>query len=71
MRNKEKTISSVQRLIEELKQKESKEDRRKVLEVKPRFKGFPEDVVESLEEMGKTDMVELEKCLKVMDITCR
>ena len=44
---------------------------RKVVELKPQFKGFPEEVVESLEEMGKTDMVELEKCLKVMDITCR
>ena len=44
---------------------------RKVLEVKPQFKGFPEEVVESIEEMGKTDMVELEKGLKIMDITCR
>ena len=44
---------------------------RKVLEVKPQFKGFPEEVVESLEEMGRTDMVELEKGLKIMDITCR
>ena len=44
---------------------------RKVLEVRPQFKGFLEEVVESLEEMGKTDMVELEKCLKIMDVTCR
>ena len=38
--NNERTISSVQRLIEELKQKESKEERMKGLEVKKGKVGF-------------------------------
>ena len=44
---------------------------RKVLEVQPQFKGFPESLVESIAEMGKTNMVELEKGLKMMEVTCR
>ena len=44
---------------------------RKVLEVQPQFKGFPESLVEAITEMGKTNMVELEKGLKMMEVTCR
>ena len=44
---------------------------RKVLEVKPQFKGFPESLVEAITKMGKTNMVELEKGLKMMEVTCR
>ena len=44
---------------------------RKVLDVKPQFKGFHESLVEAITEMGKTNMVELEKGLKMMEVTCR
>ena len=44
---------------------------RKVVEMKPEFKGFPESLVDSITEMGKTNMVELEKGLKIMEISCR
>ena len=44
---------------------------RKVLEVNPQFKGLPKLLVESITEMGKTNMAELEKGLKTMEVTCR
>ena len=44
---------------------------RKVVEVKPQFKGLPESLVESVAEMGRSNMEEAKKGLNAMEITCR
>ena len=44
---------------------------RKVVEARPKFKGIPDEVEEALAEMGRTKMVELQKGLKTMEVTCR
>ena len=44
---------------------------RKVVEAKPEFKGIPDQVEQALAEMGRTKMVELQKGLKTMEVTCR
>ena len=44
---------------------------RKVVEARPKFTGIPDQVEEALTEMGRTKMVELQKGLKTMEVTCR
>ena len=44
---------------------------RKVVEARPKFTGIPDQVEQALAEMGRTKMVELQKGLKTMEITCR
>ena len=44
---------------------------RKVVEVKPQFKGLPGSLVESIAEMGRSNMEEAKKGLNTMEITCR
>ena len=44
---------------------------RKVVEARPKFTGIPDQVEQALAEMGRTKMVELQKGLKTMEVTCR